>query len=316
LRTPPPVHRLRVGGGGGARAEAPAPTTDPRAARRAELAADLDRLRAAEEEARATARATRVAVREVRTTGTIDEVAEAMAAEQRAWQAHAAAEAAIPRARDALRGFDNLPAATAGRPALEALGERLIVTSDPDAPGIARYLDDLARVHPDTLRELADAGVTVRVDAARRVPDFPGHEHLANERPRGWSEGRTWSEVRGAYSQRTRDVLLGDPTAAGGSSSVALHELGHAVDHVRGLRDLDRAWRAHRADFERIAERGSYFTQGGPGGEAGIAESLAEGFADAHMLLGEGLERVWGERWATIVRRLMGPPGGGPMRPD
>ena len=61
----------------------------------------------------------------------------------------------------------------------------------------------------------------------------PQMAKLKGVTPRGWPPGRTWDEVPGGYSKLHRQLLLGNGTThAHGSSNLANHEFGHALNDV------------------------------------------------------------------------------------
>lgn len=74
---------------------------------------------------------------------------------------------------------------------------------------------------------------------ADNVTNHPAMESYANRRPRGWAEGRTWSEVPGAGATgRHGTIIAGNSLHRGhGSVDLILHEVGHTVD--RYFKDRD-----------------------------------------------------------------------------
>lgn len=74
---------------------------------------------------------------------------------------------------------------------------------------------------------------------ADNVTQHPAMESYANRRPRGWAEGRTWSEVPGAGATgRHGTIIAGNSLHRGhGSVDLILHEVGHTVD--RYFKDRD-----------------------------------------------------------------------------
>ncbi len=86
-----------------------------------------------------------------------------------------------------------------------------------------------------TLRQ-RNRGIYVVAD---NVTTHPAMESYANVRPRGWAEGRTWSEVPGAgATNRHGTIIAGNSIHRGhGSVDLILHEVGHTVD--RYFKDRD-----------------------------------------------------------------------------
>jgi hypothetical protein len=284
------------------------PATLRRAVRREELAAELRAAREAHSAVELELGTARDALEELVQVGPIHpDYGDRYQAVQRLEAQARRALSERYAARDALTGHDNRPAALADRPSLAALGERLVVTSDPAGP-VARHLDNLARLPEHTLRELADGGYTLRLDAGRRVPDFPYQGHLEGVRPRGWSEGRTWRDVGAAHSPATRDVMLGD-TGMHPEDTIAAHEVGHAIARLRNLESSPAVVSAHARAYETLRARmGDYYAssgQGGPGGAGGVSETLAEGFAHVALSTAEVAEWRLGPELALLLRQLM-----------
>lgn len=74
---------------------------------------------------------------------------------------------------------------------------------------------------------------------ADNVTTHPAMESYSDVRPRGWAEGRTWSEVPGAGATgRHGTIIAGNSLHRGhGSVDLILHEVGHTVD--RYFKDRD-----------------------------------------------------------------------------
>lgn len=220
---------------------------------------------------------------------------------------------------DGLEGFRRLPEIHEEFPALEELGERLVVTSSLDSLPTNAALRDLARVDPRQLREVAKAGYTIRLDTSRTgVGGFPGWDELKGKAVRGGDDVRKWSEVGGGHAgaQSTGRHRLSIYVAGNARAGTMLHEFGHALAHVRRLDGPGKATnravrlaRAHIADYRTIEERGWYYARGA-GSDIGVSETLAEGFADMHRLGSpEELDRVWGPRMAAELRAAFDPAG-------
>lgn len=132
------------------------------------------------------------------------------------------------------------------------------------------------RMIPDVLRTAVEAeGVKVYISNDKTLPGIDDQGKMAGVQPRGWPKGMTWDIVPGAYSVRDRYVIAG--SGAHGSSSVLLHEYGHAIGHVLNYDNDVRLIAAHTANHKYLEP---YFQQGGAGGFAGRGEMLAEAFAE------------------------------------
>lgn len=151
---------------------------------------------------------------------------------------------------------------------------RPAVVLESDGVVAQRHLQDYNRI-PVALRDAAEAkGVQVYINNDKTLPDIDRQEAFRGVRPRGWAEGATWDIVPGAYSRQDRYVIAGKGQS--GSVSLLLHEYGHAAGHVLGYDNDTRLIALHKRQYARLD---SYLQQGGPGGQAGRQEFLAEAFA-------------------------------------
>lgn len=99
---------------------------------------------------------------------------------------------------------------------------------------------------------------------------------LRGVHPRGWPADKSWDNVAGVYDGNVRRVVVGGgPGLDHGSTSVAVHEAGHALDHALGDASSSQKFRAVYAD---ALEQGlsPYYAQSGAGGRQ---EMWAEAFA-------------------------------------
>jgi len=132
---------------------------------------------------------------------------------------------------------------------------------------------------PDVLKQrVAEEGVKVYINNNESVPGIDAQEDLRGVRPRGWSEGMTWDSVAGAYSSKDKYVLAGKGLS--GSSSLLLHEYGHAAGDQLWYDYDKRVIQAHKAVYDRLDD---YFRQDGPGGRVSVKEFFAESFAQTIM---------------------------------
>ena len=178
----------------------------------------------------------------------------------------------------------------------DKFGESVQVSND-SSPAVQTHIADLDRVPPDVARAAAAAGVTVQV-ADGPVPTFAGMEHHAGRRPRGWPPGTTWDEVGGAYDPSRRVVIAG--AGQHNSTSLVLHEYGHAIGFASGAHDTEEWSGIHRDTFPRLDP---YSQQGGPGSAVGRQELWAEAYA-VHTRHGPAeTERRYGPRVRSYVER-------------
>lgn len=148
---------------------------------------------------------------------------------------------------------------------------------------------------PEKLRDKIKAfGITVH--APHRLIDTA--PDIADEHPRGWSQGSTWKNVDGCYRGGTVRQLVTAETAmdrrygrwrafsAERSLGVQLHETGHAVDHALGFPSERGSFRqAYGRDVAKFLNEGGKLDDGQyryylQPGNAGSSEMFAEMFAD------------------------------------
>jgi hypothetical protein len=99
-------------------------------------------------------------------------------------------------------------------------------------------MDTYSRLPVKLLVELRkrDRGIELVAD---NVTNHPAMASYANVRPRGWEEGRTWSEVPGAGATGNHGTIIAGNSLHRGHGAVdlILHEVGHSVD--RYFKDRD-----------------------------------------------------------------------------
>jgi HK97 family phage portal protein len=162
--------------------------------------------------------------------------------------------------------------ALADYPALEPLKAGLRV----DDFELAKVdLEDLNALRPTVLRELGDSGAQVRL-VRGVISDQPEFAHLKGVTPRGWPKGTTWDDADGLYSYAEKMALKVYGTGGSGSTSTLVHEVGHGIGRLLGYNDDPELIALHVKDFAHLSP---YEQQGGPGGEAGRQEFLAETIA-------------------------------------
>ncbi len=139
-----------------------------------------------------------------------------------------------------------------------------------DATGEA-HAEEFAKI-PDAIHRALAAHIE-KIDFGNgSVADYK--PEVRGVQPRGWPPGKTWADVPGGYDPGTRHLMAGGGQAHG-STSLALHEGGHAVDMALGQPSLD-------VDFVLLHSAATkqdvspYFAQAGA---AGLSETWAEVFA-------------------------------------
>jgi hypothetical protein len=177
-------------------------------------------------------------------------------------------------------------------PNLESMRGNLIVEDFTDFR-VREVVDDLALLSDNILKQMADKGVQYQVTATKTIPEMLGSPSLGKKRPPGWKSG-TWKDVRGGYFSRAstgESKVLINVNKTGGSSSVALHEYGHAIGDKLGLNFASELKAANIRNLDGLPK---YFTQGGKRGTRGRREMLAESTAMWHKPIGNltGKQRV------------------------
>ena len=144
---------------------------------------------------------------------------------------------------------------------------------DEQSPVVQRHLNDLGTLPGPILDRLRETGTELFIGDAK-VPDLDELEDLAGKQPRGWPDGSRWDEVPGAYVPGEQVLAAG--AGPHGSSSLVLHEGGHALDAHERLSRHPAMKEAHKEQFQSLR---SYYRQGGKQGRVGREEMWAEGFA-------------------------------------
>jgi hypothetical protein len=126
---------------------------------------------------------------------------------------------------------------------------------------------------PDVLhRRLASSGVTVYFGPPEST-DLNEMWHVRDEKARN-GDSRTLKAVAGFYSPSSKKVIISGDTRYG-SSSLAAHELGHAMGDVLGV---DHHPELHLWHNRLKPKLGKYYLQGGNDFD-GAQELWAEGVA-------------------------------------
>ncbi|MEU8035701.1 phage minor capsid protein [Streptosporangium sp. NPDC049078] len=134
-----------------------------------------------------------------------------------------------------------------------------------------KHAEDFTKI-PDAFHDALAAHVRGVDLGDGAIPDFM--PELRGVQPRGWAPGKTWDAVTGAYDPTSRRVMVGSGHGHG-STSVCVHETGHALDHALGRAASSPEWRSLHADAVSHGVS-PYYAQAG---EAGRQEMWAEAFA-------------------------------------
>lgn len=148
-----------------------------------------------------------------------------------------------------------------------------------------KHLHDLSKV-PDSIHAkvaadfdqsgAANPGIFIGTKA---VPELsPESARLRGVRPRGYSAGRTWDDVSGAFAPGDRQLLVGDEDRfPHGSNSLALHEFSHAFDTALGQVSQRQEFTDLIDAFDGHALNPYYLRSGNPAGYR--SEAFAEAFS-------------------------------------
>jgi Pro-Pro endopeptidase len=70
------------------------------------------------------------------------------------------------------------------------------------------------------------------------ITDHPEMKHAKGKKPRGWTEGSSWDNLRGVYQNKWKSVMMGNMFSKLrdylGLEDLALHEYGHSYDSNGG----------------------------------------------------------------------------------
>ena len=176
-----------------------------------------------------------------------------------------------------------------------ALGDSISI-EDYYSEIVQLHLTDLNKFPPDILKKIKDFGYRIRV-GDKTVTDFSEAKHLKGLTPRGWeSIGITWDDVAGCNNRSKRLVILG--SGIHGSSSLALHETAHAIDHAMGITQSPEMEYFHKKAYNELGE---YYKQDGPGGATGMEEMFAESVAN---ILQD--QDYWSKEYEQFVKDILG----------
>ena len=106
------------------------------------------------------------------------------------------------------------------------------------------------------------------------------------------------------YLSWIKTAVVADAKHRSSSSSVALHEYGQGVHHMlltsfAGQNVIDAHKRLHPHLPPFIQERGE------PGSFGGVAELIADSFADFHILSKEDFLKRYDEQWYLLLGKII-----------
>lgn len=151
-----------------------------------------------------------------------------------------------------------------------------ILPKDRNDAGVKREIEMLNKIPPALHARMANTGMETFIGTGPST-SLDSNQHLANQQPRGWPPGSTMDRTGGFYSPfKNQTTVSVNGNGMSTSSSVALHEYGHAVGQQLHYDDHAQVKLAHDAMFHKLSP---YLTQGGKGAPAGRQEFFAEAFS-------------------------------------
>lgn len=195
----------------------------------------------------------------------------------------------------------------AGR-AGEELGSVLRIDPALDRAFVKQAMDEMNAYPPGAWAALKRLGLKEVHVGKGTMPDLDDLSAYRGVQPRGWSAGKTWNDVPGAYSRGQKVLVAGDG-APHGSRSILGHEGGHAMDDAFGLASDTRVRRMYSQTRDIRALSPYYLQEEGAGLSEWIAESMAIVYNPNptpfmhldHMLSGHK------ELWQQIIAEKIGP---------
>ena len=169
---------------------------------------------------------------------------------------------------------------------------------DGDSRVVREHLEHLGLLPDKLLQRLKSEGMRVCL-GNKDVLGLCDDEWLKAQSPRGWEGAHEgFVGVPGIYHIGRKTVYAG--RGRSGSSSTVLHEYGHGVGELLGLKNANSTREAHQRMHKKLVE---YLQQGGPGGEVGCEELLAESIADFFIKpKGQFIEK-YDEDWHSLISR-------------
>lgn len=186
---------------------------------------------------------------------------------------------------------ENLPDFDPDNP-LKFYGDRVTIydRSDSTAKHLRELSEDVGETHHRLLRDhyAASEGGGFYI-GDRYITDLDDLGYLKGQQPRGWTAGSTFDQVPGVYDPSRRVCACGGDSKGHGSTSLILHEGGHALDDAYGTQTVGGALTpaSTRSDYLEAVDavpsdvrrlwNPYYRPDGNPAGHN--SERWAEGFA-------------------------------------
>lgn len=184
----------------------------------------------------------------------------------------------------ALREFDVV---------LKRFGESLVI-SEPESPAVRLHLRQLNLLPAPLVQRMVALGVKIRLSNKDVMGVSNGPEWKSA--PRGWNQ-KDWTGIAGAFNQGSDTVYAGN--GRHGSTSLVLHEFGHAFGKLMGKNADENVVAAHKRLYEKLS---TYERQGGPGGASGTEEFLAESFGEFFVLPEAQFVQRYDQQWYNYLR--------------
>lgn len=178
------------------------------------------------------------------------------------------------------------------------LGSSLEVT-ERDSATVKKYLEDLGLMPDKLLILLKNRGLKVRIGDKDAV-GLMGAESFGDDTPLGWGDKSDFHGIGGAYITRLQTVVAG--TGESGSSSTILHEYGHGVGDLLAVEFSDDVINTHKRLYPKLEP---YFQQGGPGGNDGTSELVAESLANYFKKTKEEFIAQYDEEWYSSMEKII-----------
>jgi hypothetical protein len=171
-------------------------------------------------------------------------------------------------------------------------GDSLTLT-DIRESAVRLHLEHLALLPDPLITRMKAMGVKIKLSST----DMPNMDKDPKwqQAPRGWTQS-SWKGVPGAFDTSANTVYAGQ--GGHGSSSLVLHEYGHAFGKNFNLNSATEVTAAHKRLYSKLS---SYLQQGGPGGTAGQSEFLADSFGDLFMYTKDQFIRKYDEDWYRFL---------------
>ena len=195
-------------------------------------------------------------------------------------------------------------------PEVKALGDVLRV-DDFKNDGVRNEVADIANLPPSLLAIVHKHVSDIHI-APKPISELGRSGYMRRfkeERPRGFEKGETMDQAAGLFVSYNREVLVAAQFRVGRPQSIALHEIGHALDasHFRKPTSITDAfvdaWEEFKGgDF--TYSKHPYFTQAYP---AGPEETFAEAFSVYFTHGPDAVARRFGPKVVEVLNSKYGP---------